>query len=495
MKKKWISMLALCFASSLGATGCFAIPGETVSSRNDGWVSQDSQLPGEEQPSEMTEEEIFQAIKAGIDATREYKGAYTLTSINSQTMGEETMVRSIQATGDPAARQFALIADGEDGRSEEKVFEKDGAYYEYAYDTMLAAEKEGYVGFGRRLSKNRATAVCKEYGPAPFVEDENVVTLANDFAEFTAAYDTVAANSLTKSKANQADAEGAHAVTVSQEGGKYLLTIAIETNYLGDYYEYEDDDIEAARDVNLTMQYTVDNGKLSQLAYMATLSYVMGEQTQSMQLTQTLNYSYEFNQALYDSVNPNAVVEYDNEKQLTFYYLGTSATVTRNIGETETVAQVFAEMQPSLHVETKEGVDYTIDGWYLDEACTQKFDPDSASMEEFFELEQVYAKGVSVTEGYAMIIERIEDEDKYSRAYQIVEGSIVMFGRSGSMMKYPWYEIAGTEIALEQERRDEIRINGEKTEASSFVCESCKVYVIRLIEHFTDEDYNLFDLI
>ncbi len=466
---------------------------EDSSTPEDNSSVEDSSSAGQSQPTQKTDEEIFQIVKAGVEATKQYNGAYTMTALQYEEWvpedeyeGDGIYSATVSITADPVTNRFIWITNGDNLNDVTKAYKQGNKYYAYDWNEHENGghkyNSENYY----RISSSYMNKYLNEESPAAYLNEWSSFTLAENYAELVAAYEMVEAASLA-SMDDGGMSTGDVKVSVSQNGERYTLAIEMdaemrdgETSYSG-YYD---------------VQYVVEDGKVVEVSAAMGIETVDGEETEPYAVQVGFYWDYAFDEELFNSVEVPDTVEESSYIHIDFMYHGQHGREEGvAVDYSKTAAELFAEMEEDWgYFNNSQPVEYSVEGWYLDENYTQRIDPSSMSVDELFEVEKLYGKDFSFTEGYALVIENTEEIESYSREYQIVTDNDFMSGYSGSSGIYPYFMRSG-EVYTFGSYKDEVYVNGEKTTADSFTYESGEVYDIVYIQYLTDAEYNLFEFL
>ena len=466
---------------------------EDSSIPEDNSSAEDSSSAGQAQPTKKTDEEIFQIIKAGVEATKQYNGAYTMTAHQYEEWvpedeyeGDGTYSATVSITADPVTNRFIWITNGDKLYDVTKAYKQGNKYYAYTWNEH---ENGGYKYNSEhyeRISSSYMNKYLKEESPAAYMNEWSSFTLAESYAELVAAYETVEASSLAVF-ADEMMGTGNVTVAVSQNGERYTLAIEMdaemrdgETSYSG-YYD---------------VRYVVEDGKVAEVSAAMGIETVDGEETEPYAVQVGFYWDYAFDEEIFNSVEVPSTVEESSYIHIDFMYHGQHGHEEGvEVDYSKTAAELFAEMEKDWgRFNNAQPVEYTVEGWYLDENYTQRFDPSSMTIDELFEVEKLYGKDFSFTDGYALVIENTKEIESYSREYQIVKDNNFMSGYSGSSGIYPYFMRSG-EVYTFGSYKDEVYVNGEKITADSFTYESGKVYDIVYVYYLTDAEYNIFEFL
>ncbi|MBE7068048.1 MAG: hypothetical protein E7381_01965 [Clostridiales bacterium] len=497
MKKKLLSIfsLTLALAFTLGATGCdfFDIDNDGSSNDSGDSSSSSSSTPG---ATPTSDEEIFTAVKEAVFASMAYDGAYTLTREQTQTMNGQTMSAVGVYSADPATKRAGFRgADPYDDGYVGKVFEKDSEYY-YFYQTSPSNPSSSSSEFVEyyAITEREAMEYVIDEMPNENLDGTTAFTLAENFASVQSAYDTVATASLAQLQEEYPTMQGGAEVSVEQTDGVSVLQVSLNSSITG----------EEARDMTTTYRFSAKDGKIVGIEMKAEGTFVdteghYGEEGEEVSIESLISFAYEysFDQELFDSITPCEPSEEESNESVSidfhvagqFYMHGYAGNI-----EGRTAEELFDNALRDAFAYQWEDGSYSFDKWYLDEACTQEFVLSEYTAEELAEIEDLYAKTVTISDGYALVAEDYVEENKQSLAYQIVEGTGMSFGGKSNMKHEPRMIPAGNSVSYSMEGYDELRVNGESTTETTWTCESGKVYFVERVRYYKDEDFNLFEV-
>ena len=446
-----------------------------------------------------TQEEIFLEVKQADANSRAYEGAYTLEQKNTKiryTIEQPNMeirngrVRKMESisSGDVANRKFVeksyeIDENGEKQAIDEgKWFQNDGKdcwYYNDYKETTYCYEDVD------------AMDIVMGGMPSEVLDSLVSFTLADSFAELAQAYQTVTENSVQALKADYPVASGATSVTAEDVNGISVVRI--------------DSKAEICKEDQTLASYAssfflaTKGGRIYKIYMKMDMSWtMMGVPVRECQEYE-LVYRYDFNEGLYNSVIPCEIEELPQTQKgmidIEFvYYDDFSTRAQLSLRETATAQELFANAENQAFIFT-EG--YTVEGWYLDEACTQRLDVETIELEVLLDIEKVYAKDFTVADDWALIAMRGETENRLSKQCKIVEGNGFHRTALRDGNYYPRFlpidRINDTWIiGYYADDYDEIYFDGELTTAESVTLEGGRLYTAKFIDFYEDKDYNLF---
>ncbi len=517
MKKKMLFLLALCSVTSLALSACAASSGTgntppkpENSQESEESLSEDSFVGDSEESvpdtsseevessaedssskedvESKTDEEIFAEIKAAVLATQNYYGAFSITF-------REERISSLDGGGyeegyftcNPETFELALAGTDEKYIHREKVFEKDGKYYLY-YTSGIETELEenqtcDELSLARR-AENQAN-YTDYVAPWTMTRDIGSFVIADTYAELEDAFAIVAADSLSDMKTEGfVNAIGNYAIDLGTEDGKSWITFTTTLAY--DENSYGDENSQS----QMTYKFVVKNGYVihAEQNYNAYLGGEWGKEERNEK--HVFEYTYAFDKEFYDSIIPC------DPQERTEYQLGVRLHVHPNFVRsyyTTITAETKAEdildgINGYLLRPLPEDLNLEMDAWYLDEACTVKFDPAAiTNLLDYEEITDLYAKSITFSSAYACVIEDHQVQKQYSKPYQIME--MFNFGGRGFSGGEPFHLISESYTLP---KADKVLVNGVETTAKSLTLEAGKTYVITCIEYAKDGDFWLF---
>ena len=490
MKKlKTILASGLCFLFAFSATACGG-------NSNDGQNSS-------EQETVKTSEEIFAEVKAAAENSRAYKGAYTIEQkakeIRYQYISETNVIpisneREIISSGDMENRKFVEKGYEIDENGEKQPYHegkwfqsgsKDCWYYnDYAENTYCYEDKEDY-GLNIALGGMPSEALdgCVSF------------TLADSFVELTQAYQTVTENSVHALQADYPVASGATSVTAEDVNG--ISVVRIDSQAVIS----KNDETPASSSSSFFL--AVKNGRIYKIYIKTDMSYEwQGIPIRSYQEYE-FTYKYSFHESLYNSVIPCEIEGLPAEENETIaiefiYYDDFSTRAYLAFDETATAQALLERAEREAFPYGEEA--YTVEGWYLDEACTQRLDVETIEPEALLEIQKLYAKDFTVAEDWAVIAMRGETQNKLSKQYKIVEGNGLHDTGLRDGNYYPRFLPVRNGhqewgIGYYANDYDEIYFEGVLTTAESVTLEGGRLYTAKFVDVYEDKDYNLFSVL
>ncbi len=439
-----------------------------------------------------TDEEIFAVVKEADINSRAYDGAYTVKLSSTSSLHPYGKKVEQIASGDIEKRRFAgkVFAIDENNQKqpiqEVKWFQSSNKDYWYTsdYETpqCYTSETEGVNAvLGGRPSEAVAGIVS--------------LTLADSFAELVQAYETVTEESIERLQATCSTISGDTEITALHDNGESTVRIssraeAIAKNQTPIFY-------------STTYFFSAKDGMISNISVKdeRNFTYLGNEISQTEEIE--ISYTYAFDEALYNSIIPCAETEQEQTQGyigINFVcqngcsvYGGTSFRETATAQELFEAAKEYAFERAVYLAPTPA---YTVEGWYLDEAYTQLFDPMNMTARDLLTIDKLYAKDFTLAGDRIFIAseERLERTDKRSKPYKIVEKNGFPRGRGimDSQLRALYTEERQKTWDLPRYDYDEVYLNGELTTETSVLLEGGKWYNVEYVRAYKDSDFNLF---
>lgn len=473
MKKKLLSGLAIGFAScfAFGAVGCSD--------------AQQSGVGG-------GEEQVYSAFKSAYQATMNYTGAITLngTYVEQGFYGTEEydeeagMTYSVNYQTGVGYYTEWEIDDGEKEEGVYRITTYNGGYImqnyekengeEYRYSNILNDAE--YAAF--------KTSSWKDYAEINFDEME-VVAQLNSFTTYKNAL--VQFNAMMASEFEAREIDGAYNMSVSAttENGAQVITTTTQME-------------RAENGEKMVMSQTTkmyaQGGKISKFVLEGKQQYkegdkVIGEATTDM----TMSLDYKFDQVGYNDagskMDTNAT---PTEREYGDWLASQDVALFVN---GEKVYDAYASIQMGDSLETVKNKLFNnsvisslnIEGWYVDEACTQAYNP--TTWEQFLSVDTLYTKNATVKENCALIFYRTTTELSFSeetlyRVFGVLaehqdDWDYRVMSHSGS------YDFAQN---WQYSSADKVIVNYEQTNETSISYQLGYVYFIEYVEVLTDAD-------
>lgn len=486
MKNRKRKVLSRRLLGVLALSVCFSITACGAESENESSLSA---KPNVVVPK--TQEEIFLEVKQADTNSRAYEGAYTCTAYlcTSTTHRTETMEQLVSCdveNGKLAAKNYIINENGEKQAIDEgKWFEVAGEDYWYYSDY----ENE------RCYKDTQKEGLDIALGGMPCEMLEGVVsfTLADDFNELTQAYEKVTTDSVTALQEKSANVIGNTEITTAHDNGVSVVQIDSRAEIGG-----EDEKLAS---YSFVLSLTEKDEKISEVYIKTELS---GEYqgTPVFQAEEcSISYTYAFDEALYNSITPCAETGKNQEEYIGIefvYYDDYSVWGRVAVNQSESAADLFKQVEYDAfnHYARVEYSPFecTVEGWYLDEAHTQRFDAETIHLEDLLAVKKLYAKDLTVSNEWIFVAEKDERIERLSKIYKIVEGNglpggVWLYNRTPRILRANGEQ---RELSLQQGYFDEIYFQGVLTEETSVFVEGGKIYTLEFVNVYEDTDYNLF---
>lgn len=442
----------------------------------------------EEEKEEKTDGEIFAEIKAAVLATQNYNGAFSMHfKMENASNGDEGYEMGY-FTYNPETLEHAL--GGSDGEyiTKEKIFIKDGKYYLY-YANGTEAELEKSQTCTEKSLPNVVkyqADYTDYYAPWTMMGELGSFAIADTHAELVDAFTVVTANSLAAMQAEGfVNAIGNYAIDLGVEDGKSWITFTTtfacdEDPYGGKNYQSQ-----------ITYKFVVENGYV---AYIEQNYYGYADEeewgVEERNMKAVYEYVYAFDKEYFDSLTACEIQEKTEYLLNVALHIHPNYTENRELSITaETKAEdILNRVNGYLFWALPENLNLEMDAWYLDEACTVKFDPNTITdLMESENITDLYVKSITFNPNYAWVIVEDKAEKHYSKPYQIV--AMFNFNGRGVASSEPFCLISKPYTLP---RGDKVLVDGVETTAESITLEAGKTYVITRIEYEEDSDYWLF---
>lgn len=485
LKKILVSGLSLVFAFSAVACSGNGNHGEDSSS---------------EQEAVKTNEEIFAEVKEADANSRAYEGAYTIEQKSTEiryTIEQPNMeiqpgrVRKMEiiSSGDKTNRKFVEKGYEIDENGERQPYHEGKWFQNEGKDCWYYSDYEEHT-YCYEDTGDYALDIVMSGMPSGALDSMVSFTLADSFAELTQAYQTVTENSVQALKADYPVASGATSVTAEDVNGISVVRI--------------DSQAEICREDQTPASYTssfflaAKGGRIYKIYMKTDMSWeMMGVSVRECQEYEFV-YRYDFNEGLYNEVIPCETEELPAKEMIEIEFVYHDDFSTRaqvSLRGTETAQALFAEAESQAFPYGEEA--YTVEGWYLDEACTQRLDVEAIGAEALLEIEKLYAKDFTVADDWVLIAMRGKTENRLSKQCKIVEGNGFHSTALLDGNYYPRFLPVrnGQQewgIGYYADDYDEVYFEGELTTAESVTLEGGRLYTAKFVDVYEDKDYNLF---
>ena len=441
----------------------------------------------EEEKEEKTDEEIFAEIKAAVLATQNYNGAFSMKFREENLAVGDEGYEAGYFTCNPETLELALDGTDEKYRTCEKTFEKDGKYYFCGVAGVEdEIQPEDYVC--EETTANRAKAYQANYldyySPWALLGNYGTFAVADSYAELLEAFAIVAADSLAAMKTEEfVNTIGNYVIDLGVEDGKSWITFT--TTFSCDSTPYGDKNCQS----KMTYKFVVEDGYIAYIeqTYYANVDREWGAEERN--LKEVYEYTYAFDKEFFDSIipcEPQVKTEYLLQVNLHLPYNYIDEEYVYVTAET-TKEDILGELN-DIFWNIPEDLNLGMDAWYLDEACTIKFDPNTITdLMEYENITDLYVKSITFNPDYAWVIVEDKVEKHYSKPYQIIQ-MFNFYGR-GVASSEPFCLISEPYTLP---RGDKVLVDGVETTAESITLEAGKTYVITRIEYEKDGDFWLF---
>lgn len=503
MKKKFLSVVALGLAFGFAfSAGCSKDPADPV-----------KPFDPADPTTAKTEDDIYTAVKYGVDEYGKYAGAMTIvteyTEGYSETMGEdvgsEEEVNKVTVSYDPTAKTLFLSqestmteVEGEDTTvSTQKVISKlfkDGEQY-YGYSKM--SMKMGDADEQAQEQRYKITDAYIDQTIAQmkdmYADVEAVKEYLPDY-DFTAiknAYNTVFSAQLETQKVKDANAKATASVTATNTDGTLEAKIVTSTETTDEIEEGISGLIKADSETKVITK----DGKLSEYYMNMVTSASATVEGQACTMSESekgiCKITYSFDQAGYDAIvagDMSTAVDMPSsserkEVNLTLAIGDSSMKYGSSYSSTKTAQDAFNEITGRYNNSSA----YTM-AWYTDKACTTavSFTEEKA---EVLDGKTYYGK-MTVSEGYAVVVMERKSVDSRSEAYKIVFGEVYDI----SDMDINTFDVAHDESTYNFSQgtynglKPVVSVDGVKQAetVTSLTCEANKIYTVTYTYEYTD---------
>lgn len=502
MKKNLSSLLALTLALGItfGAAGC---------------KKSSSSYDPSDFASAKTEEEIYQSVRYAIEQTAAYTGAFT-ASIVARTennaedpTADPAVVYSAtgKASTDNAGRMYSTSTSDENGCTtvnQQKTFTQNGKAYGFE------STSETYGGYTDESSVyyelSEAELLSADWGVSEEGSLDYVLSLASafcpaaqDLATIKTAFTDIYA---AQTAAQQAvDPTAAASATISATNTDGVLSISVTSTVT------QNRSTMGAEGYPEIATVTAKEGKLSGISAVREMKMTIPatEETPEMEgygkSTQTVETSYAFDQAGYDGLSvtlpaASEIRDYSPSASITLHAGGAFVCSSRALSDYDTAAEILESMQASFK-------GCTVDGWYTDEACTQKLNVAAIDKEDLLNIGHLYARSISANADNAVVATQYEEKYELSESYRIVFASdfvelddeFIANGVYEGSYSFWTYTSTGSAYELYDEYDDysAVYVNGVETTATSLSLEKGKLYVVKYVTVYKDADLSIFE--
>lgn len=440
-----------------------------------------------------TDEEIFAVVKEADINSRAYDGAYTAKLSSTSSLHPYGKRVEQIVSGDIEKRRFAgkVFEVDENNQKqpieEVKWFQSSGEDYWYSSD--------GENGKCYKDTQNEGLSAALGGRPNEAVAELVSFTLADSFAEFVQAYETVTKESMERLQATCSTISGNTEIMALHDNGVSTVRISSYAEALAKN--------QTPVSYSSTYSFSVKDGMISNISVKEerNFTYLGNEISQTEKIE--VSYTYAFDEALYNSIIPCA----ETEQEQTQGYIGINfvcqngcsvygGTSFRETATTQELFEAAKEYAFERAVYLAPTPAYTVEGWYLDEAYTQLFEPTKMAARDLLAIDKLYAKDFTIAGDRIFITseERLERTDKRSKPYKIVEKNGFPRGRGimDSQLRALYTEERQKTWDLPRYDYDEVYLNGVLTTETSVLLEGGKWYNVEYVRAYKDSDFNLF---
>ncbi len=412
--------LALILMLSLGLTACSDCSGCSPD------TDTPPTTPGDDSAS-ANEEEIFQTVKTAYQNSCAFEGEYLIEFLEKEVWGNESELFSTKEYINTATGESASVCykNGEKyENSEEKCFYLNGQALIYSAD--------GYMPLQKATREN--------------LQEKNVGNLLS-MAQHTIPGQPFAAESLEQLKNAYATvwtAEGRNAeetsVSATTADGKHTLCITVQLEMDG-----------TLTTVKSTVEAT--DGKITSVLFSLSGNFDGIDAKEECGCSITYNTGKE----LFDSIEvsvPSDMNEIPSSQdyELDFdlvYENGTAFARVITWGQKGEIACQIIE------ADFYDQGGLLASAWYKDAACTERFYPGSATVQEWESLKALYTNSNALlSTGSLLVIKRVKTMTYLPDAYTIV------FGASRNREDFINHQVI-TELTVTPEECDRVLLNGE----------------------------------
>ena len=512
MKKKFLSVVALGLAFGFAfSAGCSKDSAKTPVKPFD---------PADFSTAK-TEDDIYTAVKYGVDEYGKYAGAITVVmeykSGYTETMGEEgssdEMVNKTTVSYDPTAKTLFMNQEYTSTEKEgddtsvttrnqvTKYFKVGEQYYGYAKMTNKVGDAEEQVEEQKFKITEEVISMGWEQIKDTYANVDDIKSQLPDyeFATVKNAYNTVFSAQLEAQKAKDANAKATASVTATNNAGVLESKIVTSTETTDEIEEGLSGLIKADSDGKILAK----DGKFSE-AYMNTVvsasATVEGQAcTMSESESSSIKVTYSFNQEGYDAINAGDMSEAvdmpsqgsSQEVSMTLVIGDASREMNGGFSSTKTAQEAFSQATSQFNNSSA----YTL-AWYTDSAYTTavSFTEEKA---EVLDGKTYYGK-LTVNEGKAVVVIERKSVDSRSEANKIVFGDV----NKVSDMYINGYDVANNENTYNFSQgtyyglKPVVSVDGVKQAetVTSLTCEANKIYTVTYTYEYTDtyERNNIF---
>ena len=508
MKKKWLSVVALCMCLSMGMS-TLASCGGNGGSGSGGGNSQTSEQGGgnggssnggnestdggnenngggNQDEQQVSKEAIYEAVMQAMDATNAYKGSFTLEGDMKDTRSSAIVKMSVDTTNKLYFYTNAYTGSygGEEysGMMEDKMFKQADTYYLYnAYDEEATYYRLNAAQVDEELDNSSMEGIAEGINFLP----EQVASID----AFNAAFAEVFADSKAAQAAEGSEADGSCAITCTATGDVYTVAMALSMEVdMGEM---------GALAISMDMKMSAEDGYITEVVSKQVMSMTMGEET--MEESSEMNYkiSYTFDQAGYDAMEVTLPSDVQDKEEETYYNKSLDAVINGAMAKStwmsgETMQGAVTDFLARDWA--YEGMNVT---WYTDEACTKALTADITES-EMAALNTLYGKA-TLKDDYAFVITEKTTvcAADVTDAYKLVFSTLDMLDLGASKSIEAVYGAFSVE-----EKAGGVTVNGETVEFTaenegrkSMTATAGETYVVKYTKTYTKADLNIFAML
>ena len=504
MKKKFSAVVALGlafgFAFSAGCSKDPATPPETPFNPADFSTAK-------------TEDDIYTAVKYGVDEFGKYTGAITVamefksgyTEMMGEEGGSEEMVNKTTVSYDPTAKTLFMNQEYTSTEKEgddtsvttrnqvTKYFKVGEQYYGYAKMTSKVGDAEEQVQEQKFKITEEVISMGWEQIKDTYANVDDIKSQLPDyeFATVKSAYETVYSTQLETQKAKDANAKATATVTATNTDGTLEAKIAVNTETTDEIEDGLSGLIKADKETKVVAK----DGKLTEYYMSGVASANATYEGQAVSMSESeigsCKITYSFDQAGYDAIvagDMSTAVDMPSsserkEVNLTLAIGDSSMKYGSSYSSTKTAQDAFNEITGRYNNSSA----YTM-AWYTDKACTTavSFTEEKA---EVLDGKTYYGK-MTVSEGYAVVVMERKSVDSRSEAYKIVFGEVYDI----SDMDINTFDVAHDESTYNFSQgtynglKPVVSVDGVKQAetVTSLTCEANKIYTVTYTYEYTD---------
>ena len=511
MKKKWLSVVALCMCFSMGVSafaGCGDKGDDSVNSGslinseqgggngggnnstdggNGGNENNGGNQGGNGGGQTMSKDAIYAAVMDAMDATNAYKGSFTANISMEDSNSTNTVTMSVDATN-----KFYYYVNESKGsyegeeysyKSVDKMFKVDDTYYTYSdgygeteYYKLTADQVDD------ELDNSSMAGISSTIDGMP-TEIESVDALNAAFAE-------VFADSKAAQAAAGSNADGSCVFTCTEDDG--VLSAAMAMSIAMDIPEM------GAMSIVMNMKLVAEGGYITEMYVKQIMSMTMGDETMEQGMEMDCDISYVFNQAGYDAIEVTLPDEVEDKESNSYYSSQDFETVINGVNAKEEYfygEDVESAITSFMTEDWRhEGMNVT---WYTDAACTKALTANMTAA-EVEAITTLYGQA-TLKDGYAFVItnEKTVYADDVTDAYKLVFETLGMIEAGES--KY--IEAVMGSFGVEEQDGGVI-VNGEAVEFGAedngykyITITAGETYTVEYTKTYAKADLNIFALL